>query len=122
MKLWSNEKLDLVVTDVMMPGRSGVDLCRTIKGDPRWRAIPVILLTAFGEPEALRRGLEVGADDFQHKPPEPGVLLLKVPRKNLRLMSPLLLKPRNDNSRIQSSNNRFGRETDSIFPGLFCLT
>jgi signal transduction histidine kinase len=75
---------DLVVTDVMMPGRSGVDLCRTLKGDPRWRSIPVILLTALAGSETTLEAYAQGADDFVAKPFHPQVLLARV-RAQLRL-------------------------------------
>jgi signal transduction histidine kinase len=75
---------DLVVTDVMMPGRSGVDLCRTLKGDPRWSSIPVILLTALAGSETTLEAYAHGADDFVAKPFHPQVLLARV-RAQLRL-------------------------------------
>jgi signal transduction histidine kinase len=59
---------DLVLTDVMMPGTSGLDLTRAIKEDPSLRQIPVILLTARGESEAALEGYDAGADDFVSKP------------------------------------------------------
>ncbi len=75
---------DLVVTDVMMPGLSGVDLCRTLKGDPRWRSIPVILLTALAGSETTLEAYAHGADDFVAKPFHPQVLVARV-RAQLRL-------------------------------------
>jgi len=59
---------DLVVSDVMMPGLSGTDLCRRIKSDEARRAIPVLLLTARAGEEATVEGLEAGADDYVAKP------------------------------------------------------
>lgn len=73
----ASEAFDLVVLDVWLPGMSGFDACERLR-ERHGPSLPVMLLTAHGEPEALRRGLEVGADDFVHKPPEPGALLLKV--------------------------------------------
>ncbi len=69
---------DLVLSDVMMPGTSGLDLCRAIKADPGLRHIPVILLTARGESEAALEGYAAGADDFVSKPFHTKVLLARV--------------------------------------------
>src|ERR1041384_6465759 len=55
---------DLVVTDILMPGMDGFELCQAIKKDPSTRSIPVILLTALSEPKDVIRGLESGADGF----------------------------------------------------------
>ena len=69
---------DLVISDVMMPGRSGIDLCRTLKGDPRWCHTPVILLTALAGSETTLEAYALGADDFVTKPFHPQVLLARV--------------------------------------------
>src|SRR5437764_2520155 len=68
---------DLVVLDVMMPGESGIELTRSL----RQRAaphVPVLLLTAMGEPEDRVNGLEQGADDYLAKPFEPRELVLRI--------------------------------------------
>ena len=59
---------DLIVTDVMMPGVDGFELCRTLKADPAFAATPIILLTARAGTEAVAEGLDVGADDYVVKP------------------------------------------------------
>jgi signal transduction histidine kinase/ligand-binding sensor domain-containing protein/DNA-binding response OmpR family regulator len=59
---------DLVVTDVMMPGMNGIELCKKIKSDQRLCHIPVILLTARSGEEQRMEGFEVGADDYIPKP------------------------------------------------------
>ena len=58
---------DLVLTDLFLPGDSGIDLCRRIKADAQYRQVPVILLTRSANPVHLLRGLEAGADDFMTK-------------------------------------------------------
>jgi len=59
---------DLILLDVMMPKLDGFEVCQRLKTEPRWRHIPVILITALDSTEALVRGLEAGADDFLTKP------------------------------------------------------
>lgn len=59
---------DLIVSDVMMPGMDGHELCRRLRADPGLAAVPVILLTARAGSEAVVEGLEVGADDYVVKP------------------------------------------------------
>src|SRR6202040_3927105 len=68
---------DLVVLDVMMPGESGLVLTRALRERPAPR-IPVLLLTAMGEPEDRVNGLEQGADDYLAKPFEPRELVLRI--------------------------------------------
>ncbi len=69
---------DLMVLDVMMPGESGLDLTSALRGEPAERRIPILLLTAMGEPEDRVNGLEQGADDYLAKPFEPRELVLRI--------------------------------------------
>ena len=71
----SHFKFDLIVLDVMMPGQSGFELTKEIKGN---NCPPIILLTAKGEVESRIKGLELGADDYIGKPFEPKELLLRI--------------------------------------------
>ena len=66
---------DLLVLDVMMPGETGLDLCRALR---RTSAVPILILTAMGEAEDRIAGLEHGADDYLAKPFEPRELLLRI--------------------------------------------
>ena len=68
-------KFDLIVLDIMMPGKSGLEF--TIENKDKLYT-PIILLTAKGEPEERIHGLEVGADDYLAKPFEPKELILRI--------------------------------------------
>ena len=59
---------DLVVLDWMLPGVSGLEICRRIRSKPATRELPVIIVTARGEEEDRVRGLDTGADDYMTKP------------------------------------------------------
>lgn len=69
---------ELLVLDIMLPDLSGTEVCRTLRGDPRTRAIPIIFLTAKVEEVDRVVGLELGADDYLTKPFSPRELVLRV--------------------------------------------
>ena len=66
---------DLMILDVMMPGESGLDLARSLKGRS---GVPILMLTAMGETWDRIQGLEAGADDYLPKPFEPRELVLRI--------------------------------------------
>lgn len=59
---------DLVLLDLMLPDMDGLEVCRTLKGNPGLQAIPIIMLTARGDETDIVLGLELGADDYLVKP------------------------------------------------------
>ena len=67
-------KFDLIVLDIMMPGKNGLDFIK----DHKKLETPIILLTAKGQPNERIEGLEVGADDYLPKPFEPKELILRI--------------------------------------------
>lgn len=64
----ASERFDLVLSDIVMPGMSGYELCRAIKSDARLRGLPVILLTSLSDVTDILQGLEHGADNYVTKP------------------------------------------------------
>jgi two-component system cell cycle sensor histidine kinase/response regulator CckA len=69
---------NLVLTDVLMPGMDGHELCRRIKSDDSLKHIPVILMTSLSDPANVVKGLEAGADNFVAKPYDEAELLARV--------------------------------------------
>jgi len=78
---------DLVVLDWMVPGVSGIELCRRLRARPQTKTLPIIMLTARGEETERVRGLATGADDYIVKPFSVPELLARV-RALLRRSSP----------------------------------
>lgn len=66
---------DLVFLDVMMPGRSGLDVCRAVRADPELAGAHIVLLTAKGQAQDRAEGLDAGAYEFLTKPFDPDALL-----------------------------------------------
>jgi DNA-binding response OmpR family regulator len=69
---------DLVLLDLMLPDTDGLDLFRSLSGQPFARGVPVIMLTARGDPMDKVVGLEIGAEDYVAKPFEPRELLARI--------------------------------------------
>lgn len=78
---------DALLLDLMLPDGDGLDLCRSLRADPRTRRLPLLMLTARGEPLDRIVGLELGADDYLPKPFEPRELAARV-KALLRRASP----------------------------------
>jgi len=69
---------DALLLDLMLPDGDGLDLTRELRAQPRTRRLPLLMLTARGEPTDRVVGLEIGADDYLPKPFEPRELLARV--------------------------------------------
>jgi len=72
------QPVDLVILDVMLPGLSGLEVCRVLRGDKATEAIPIIMVTARAEETDRIVGLEIGADDYLSKPFSPNELVARV--------------------------------------------
>ncbi len=59
---------ELILLDVMMPKRDGFDVCQTIRANPEWRNVKIVLLTAKGRDIEREKGMALGADDYITKP------------------------------------------------------
>ena len=69
---------DLILLDWMLPGMSGIDLAKRIRGDARLKSIPIIMLTARAEERDKIQGLDTGADDYITKPFSPRELMARI--------------------------------------------
>lgn len=78
LRLVKEEKPDLVLLDIMMPGMDGYEVCFQIKSSPETRQIAVVMLTAKAERDEILKGFEAGADDYFTKPFSPRALLEKI--------------------------------------------
>jgi len=86
----AGDPFDALVLDLMLPDGDGLDLCRELRANPRTRSLPLLMLTARGEPTDRIVGLELGADDYLGKPFEPRELLARV-KALLRRAAPQVL-------------------------------
>jgi two-component system alkaline phosphatase synthesis response regulator PhoP len=79
---------DLIVLDVMMPQKTGVEVCRLLRAQPAFKDTLIILLTAVNDEGTQIKGLETGADDYINKPVSPKVFLSRVNALFRRLNKP----------------------------------
>ncbi len=87
--LVEEENPDLVILDWMLPGMSGIEVCRSLRERRKTRGLPIIMLTARGEEGDRIRGLDAGADDYVTKPFSPNELIARA-RAVIRRTRPAL--------------------------------
>jgi DNA-binding response OmpR family regulator len=78
LQLARQQKPDLILLDIMLPGTDGLEVCRSLKGSRETSQIPIIMLTAKGEEADVVTGLEIGADDYVPKPFSMRLLLARM--------------------------------------------
>jgi two-component system, OmpR family, phosphate regulon response regulator OmpR len=98
---------DIIVLDVMMPGESGFDFASDLRGRSQ---VPILMLTAHGEPKDRVRGLEIGVDDYLSKPFAPRELLLRIGSVLRRARAAPIVK-------LETAVVRFGRFALSLERG-----
>ena len=99
LKYAREEKPDLIILDIMLPGMDGYDVCRTLKADRETAGIPVIMLSAKGDVLDKVVGLELGAEDYVTKPFSPREMVARVKvhlRRNAQLAGGQLSEPLNE--------------------------
>ncbi len=78
LRVAGESNFDMVISDILMPGLTGYELCRKLKTQVAKKGTPVILLTTLSDPMDVIQGLECGADNFITKPYEPEILIERV--------------------------------------------
>jgi diguanylate cyclase (GGDEF)-like protein len=78
LELYAKHEPAIVITDMMMPDFSGLELCRHVRGDAQHPYVYIIILTSISEKENVVNGLAAGADDYLTKPFDPGELLARI--------------------------------------------
>ena len=76
--LVDSKRPKLVLLDLMLPGVSGLEVCRRLKKSPDLQSIPILMVSAKGDESDIVKGLEMGADDYVTKPFSPKILLARV--------------------------------------------
>ena len=106
--LLREQQPDLLLLDWMLPGLSGIELCRRLRARPETERLPVIMLTARGEEQERIRGLATGADDYVVKPFSIPELMARV-RAMLRRAKPEVVS-----SQLRSGDLELDRETHRV--------
>jgi diguanylate cyclase (GGDEF)-like protein len=104
LELMQKQSVDMLITDVVMSPLDGYKLTATVKRQPRYKGLPVILLTSQSDPEEKVKGLELGANDYVTKPFHPNELVARV--RNLLRIKELQQEVERKNIELASLNQR----------------
>ena len=115
---WSilqHENVDIIITDIMMPEVSGIELCEKIKSNTTFAHIPVVLLSALSDKEDILKGLQIGADDYITKPFDSVMLKQRIENilENRKRLTQYLLMHKEDS--LQIHKQPFISEMDKLF-------
>jgi two-component system alkaline phosphatase synthesis response regulator PhoP len=97
LQLARRESFDLIILDLMLPGMDGREVTRTLRGDPRTKHMPILMLTAKGEESDVVTGLELGADDYLTKPFSPRILVAR----SRAVLRRAMMEPADENAIIE---------------------
>ena len=102
----TSEIPDLIILDLMLPGRDGLQVFKELRLDSRTKAIPILMLTAKAQLDDVIVGLELGADDYLTKPFSPKEMTLRV--------TALLRRSKQTNTRTEVKNGAFLLDKNSL--------
>lgn len=113
------QKVDLIISDVIMPEPNGFELCKLVKENPEWNDIPVILLTAQVGQESRIEGLDIGADDYLTKPFSATELMVRIEnlieiRRLLRAKYSEEIRLKGDQIVVTSEEARFLKDVQTV--------
>jgi len=103
---------DLMILDIIMPGMDGITVCRRLRQDPRFTALPILFLTAKGTTDDIVDGLDAGADDYVVKPFELAEL-----RARIHALLRRSTREKGGNTILQLNDLRLDSGTYQVFVG-----
>lgn len=117
LQILQSNKINIIVSDIMMPGISGIEFCEKLKADSRFSHIPVILLSALSDKKDILKGLQIGADDYITKPFDSNFFKQRIDNilENRKRLKQYFLK--NKGNITQLSKESFINELDKLFLG-----
>lgn len=101
LQILEQEQVDLILLDLMLPGKDGMEVCTLIRAKLDFRQSPIIMLTAKSEEDDIVTGLSCGADDYVTKPFSPRVLIARIQAMLRRKQEKIIEEERPDKKTIQ---------------------